>query len=469
MLGLASHEAHFSILREDVFGDKVQKCFRCGQEGHRAQDCTGQCVAPPPCCGCRQGAHARGGVTPRVRVYLCARRARKKRGEHGEHDGDVTKYKPLQFLQLAVLREYLAAEFEGLRPFVKFWDVERVIDDFVMICFFVGNDFLPHLPSLDIREGALDMLIGMYKRLLPRLSGYLTRDGEIDMAAAAAMLSEVGSVEQRIFEARRDEAEFSKRRAEDSKNRMTGHGAGGAPWLQGAGRGGAEAAALQQQQQQQQLAQQHMIMMHQQQLQQQQQQRQADMRAQELRLAEFAAGSRGAPAPAPAPGSGEDQNKSAAARLRAMMRASDSVVSPVVAAPPPPASAPSGAAAAEAVSCAPTPAAEEACAPAPASVVMETLPAAAALAASPIADGAVEPAPASSDPLAHSPVAMSESSSDSPLPDVEDAELKVAVRVMLHDKHAEQGKKVVDAVRLGDDGCVVIRAARRPCARVRTG
>jgi len=36
------------------------------------------------------------------------------------------------------------------------------IDDFIFICYFLGNDFLPHIPSIDIKIGGLDHLLNNY-------------------------------------------------------------------------------------------------------------------------------------------------------------------------------------------------------------------------------------------------------------------------------------------------------------------
>lgn len=44
MLGLATHEPHFRVLREDVFfqESKARTCRLCGQTGHKAEECRGQ-------------------------------------------------------------------------------------------------------------------------------------------------------------------------------------------------------------------------------------------------------------------------------------------------------------------------------------------------------------------------------------------------------------------------------------------
>lgn len=152
MLGLATHEIYFTILREEVVFNNV-KCSICNQSGHYASECEGKSAS-----------------TEDV--------IEKKTGP-----------KPFCFLHIHILREYLRKELAiDELPFA--YDFESVIDDFVFMCFFCGNDFLPHLPSLEIREGAIDELLRIYKRLLPSLGGYLTSNGNINMSRVDVLLSE---------------------------------------------------------------------------------------------------------------------------------------------------------------------------------------------------------------------------------------------------------------------------------------
>jgi len=75
------------------------------------------------------------------------------------------------------------------------FDLERVIDDFIFFCFFIGNDFLPALSALDIGEGSLDHLINFYKKLLPEMTGYITDQGQIYWDRAEPFIALLGKHE----------------------------------------------------------------------------------------------------------------------------------------------------------------------------------------------------------------------------------------------------------------------------------
>lgn len=154
MLGLLSHDPHFSLLREEVtFG----------------------------------------------------RQALKKSKE--------LEHQNFYLMHLCIVREYLELEFQELKEpgTIEFpFDMERVIDDFILMAFFVGNDFLPNLPNLHINEGALALMFKIYKSVLPKAGGYINERGVINMKRLNVLLDELQDVEYRFFESENADASWFK-------------------------------------------------------------------------------------------------------------------------------------------------------------------------------------------------------------------------------------------------------------------
>lgn len=173
MLGLVSHEPHFTLLREIVDFGNFQR-----------------------------NDNALKAVTK------------------------FTKQSDFQLLHLSILREYLAIEFaydttKDLNDNMKKIDLERIIDDWVFMTFLVGNDFLPHMPTLDISYGAFDLLFNAYKeqRVHWGEGEYLTDSGEIkDAARLEAFLEIIGNAETEIFETQQEnEAQFVQKQRRYNK------------------------------------------------------------------------------------------------------------------------------------------------------------------------------------------------------------------------------------------------------------
>lgn len=171
-LGLATHEPHFKILREDVFAN--------GNKG--------------------SGGRTNFGLT-----------AEDQKRKELEQSVQKKEAKPFIWLHIDILRQYL--EVELFVPDLTFpFNFERAIDDWVFMCFFVGNDFLPHLPSLDVRDHGVDRLTRMWKGCLKQMKGYMTCDGNVDLSRVEVVLKRLGSDEDGIINQQKQRERNSQQR-----------------------------------------------------------------------------------------------------------------------------------------------------------------------------------------------------------------------------------------------------------------
>ncbi len=103
-------------------------------------------------------------------------------------------------LHLSLVREYLDLEFASVATQIPFkYDLERIIDDWILMGCFVGNDFLPHLPGLHINEGALEYIWKVYKEILPVAGGYINEHGTINLARLQLLLDKLTDYERDTF------------------------------------------------------------------------------------------------------------------------------------------------------------------------------------------------------------------------------------------------------------------------------
>ena len=172
MLSLIMHEPHFCVIRESLNDKYYLVCQHCGRHGHGSEECD--------------------SVTGKFN------RSKATKDEIADYNREKINEIEFSLLKVGILREYLELEFKELIELG--YDFERIIDDFVFLCFLVGNDFLPNLPSLKIREGAIDALIYLYKKKLPEMKNYLTNgSGKLNLNECEQLFKILSLIEDKFF------------------------------------------------------------------------------------------------------------------------------------------------------------------------------------------------------------------------------------------------------------------------------
>lgn len=133
-----------------------------------------------------------------------------------------------ELLHISLLREYLEIDMRSEEIPVESltfpYDGERIVDDFVLLTVLCGNDFVPHLPSLDVGEGALDELLASYRRFLPYLGGYLVERGEINFDRLEQVLRDVAEKEPQVLQERKEKLRDIRQKDSKRRERMRERG-----------------------------------------------------------------------------------------------------------------------------------------------------------------------------------------------------------------------------------------------------
>ena len=128
-----------------------------------------------------------------------------------------------QLLHISLLRDCLHLEFSPLAAAFHWpggYEQERLIDDWVFLAYLCGNDFLPHLPTLDIGEGGLDTLFRLYKDSLRELDGWITEHGTLHVARLEVILRKMGGLEEAVFQRRLEDSRDFERRQNRGRRRV---------------------------------------------------------------------------------------------------------------------------------------------------------------------------------------------------------------------------------------------------------
>lgn len=111
-------------------------------------------------------------------------------------DDDVNEL--LNYVSVDKVKECINTEFRifintNINPSIDF------VDDFILICYLLGNDFIPHIPSINIKNFGIEILLDIYTKVYIKYKTTILTNTVINNNIFMEYLKELSNIEDFYF------------------------------------------------------------------------------------------------------------------------------------------------------------------------------------------------------------------------------------------------------------------------------
>ena len=98
------------------------------------------------------------------------------------------------YLDINRLKKYLV---QDIKKDYIYLPNQNIINDYIFLCFFIGNDFVHNSPCINIRYGGLDNLLNIYNELQEEHAGlfYLIYNNKLDLENFKKFIQKLSNLE----------------------------------------------------------------------------------------------------------------------------------------------------------------------------------------------------------------------------------------------------------------------------------
>lgn len=109
---------------------------------------------------------------------------------------EMYKGKKLTCVDIPLLRLFILKTMTEEKDVSVIRNANEIIQDYVCLSFFLGNDFMPHFPSLCIRSNGIDILMRCYKKVIYSRKRTLCSHEQIQWNMMKALIKELAKNEE---------------------------------------------------------------------------------------------------------------------------------------------------------------------------------------------------------------------------------------------------------------------------------